>query len=144
MSRPSHIWIIFTACFALLLAALGWITFTALRLDRAQQQAQQQAELEEHVRLALWRMDSSLAPLIIEESARPASAYNAFGPAERAYTKGLTAIQQGEVLVPSSLLTFSSSNILLHFQFRPGGPVTSPQVPPTGQRALAKSDYLNV
>jgi len=143
MSRPSHIWIIFTACFALLLAALGWITFTALRLDRAQQQAQQQAEQEERVRLALWRMDSSLAPLIIEESARPASAYNSFGPAERAYTKGLTAIQQGDVLVPSSLLTFSSSNILLHFQFRPGGPVTSPQVPSIGQRSLAKADYLN-
>src|SRR5690349_11172012 len=104
MTRPSHIWILFTICFAIVLGALGWITFTTLRLDRAQQQAQLQAELEERVRLALWRMDSSLAPLIIEESARPASAYDAFGPAERAYTKGLAAIQQGDVLVPSSLL----------------------------------------
>jgi signal transduction histidine kinase len=143
MSRPSYIWTIFAVCFAILLGALGWITFTALQLDRAQQQAQQQAELEERVRLALWRMDSSLAPLIIEESARPASAYNAFGPAERAYTKGLTAIQQGDVLVPSPLLTFYSSNILLHFQFRPGSAVTSPQVPSRDQRSLAKSDYLN-
>ena len=71
MSRPSHIWLILAGCFAVLLSALGWISFTALRLDRLQQEAQQQAEVEEQVRLALWRIDSSLGPLIIEESARP-------------------------------------------------------------------------
>jgi signal transduction histidine kinase len=141
MTRPTHIWLVFASCFAVLLAALGWISMTTLRLDGVQHLAQQQAELEERVRLALWRIDSSLAPLVIEESARPASAYNAFVSTERAYTKGLDAYRQGEVLVPSSLLNFSSSNILLHFQFRPGGAVTSPQVPPLDQRKIAKSGH---
>jgi signal transduction histidine kinase len=143
MTRPSHIWLILAGCFAVLLSALGWISFTALRLDRLQQEAQQQAEVEEQVRLALWRIDSSLGPLMIEESARPASAYEAFGAARRAYTKGLTAIQQGDVLVPSPLLTFSSSNVLLHFQFGPDRPLTSPQVPEGDERKLARSGYVS-
>jgi signal transduction histidine kinase len=142
MSRPSHIWLILAGCCAVLLSALGWVSFTALRLDRLQQEAQQQAEIEEQVRLALWRIDSSLGPLIIEESARPASAYEAFAAARRAYTKGLTAIQQGDVLVPSPLLTFSSSNVLLHFQFGPNRPLTSPQVPEGDERDLARSGYV--
>src|SRR2546427_10515697 len=114
MNRPSHTWLVFAVCFAVLLTAIGWVSLIVLRLDRVEAQTQQQAEFEERARLALWRIDSSLTPLIVEESARPYSFYTAFPAAERAYTKGFSSIRQGEVVVPSPLLTFSSSNIRLH------------------------------
>ena len=42
MSRPWHIWSIFGVCLAVLLAAIGWVSLTAVRLDRAQQETAQQ------------------------------------------------------------------------------------------------------
>jgi signal transduction histidine kinase len=134
---------VFALCSAVLLAALAWMSLTALRLDRSQREATEQAEVEERVRLALWRMDSALTALFVEESSRPANAYRAFYEAERAYTKfDNTAFQKGEVLVPSPLLTFTSSNVLLHFQRDPGGALSSPQVPTGPHRALALSGYV--
>src|SRR5207245_4813337 len=96
-----------------------------LRLDRVKPRAQQQAELEERTRLALWRMDPSLMPLMVEEGARPYFAYKPFAT-DRAYTKSPV---QEEVLIPSPLLNFSSSNVWLHFQFDTEGRIVSPQVP---------------
>jgi signal transduction histidine kinase len=141
MNRPRHIWVVFGLCFALLLAAMAWVSATSMRLERGQQRAAQQAEIEERVRLALWRMDASLATLIVEESARPWQAYNSFAAAERAYTKSFTAIKQGEVLVPSRLLTARPTNVLIHFQFTEEGRLTSPQVPLGNERDLAEASY---
>src|SRR5204863_433619 len=78
MNRPLHTWLLFGGCLAILLAGMGWATWTALRLDRAHAQAQGKADFEEKVRLALWRMDSTLAPLIVQESSRPYFTYNSF------------------------------------------------------------------
>ena len=78
MSRPFHIWIGFGLCFAVLLAAMVWASQAVVRLDRVKAHAQQQAEFEERTRLALWRMDSSLMPLMVEEGARPYFAYKPF------------------------------------------------------------------
>lgn len=139
MNRPAHIWIVFGLCLAVLLAAMGWASLTVLRLDRVEAQAQQQAELEERTRLALWRMDSSLTPLIVEESARPYFAYKPFAT-DRAYTK--SSVQQ-EVLIPSPLLNFSSSNVLLHFQFDAAGKIVSPQVPVGKERELAEAAHTS-
>ena len=143
MTRPLHIWSFFALCLAVLLAAMGWVSFTAVRLDRAQQETAQQAEIEERVRLALWRMDSALGALVVEENARPYYAYQAFHATERAYTKGYTAIKQGDVLQPSPLLTYLPTNVLLHFQFTADGTLTSPQVPLGNERALAESSYTS-
>ena len=60
MKRPLHIWIVFGVCVAVLLAAMGWVSTIALRFDRVETKARQQAAFEEKVRLALWRMDSGL------------------------------------------------------------------------------------
>jgi len=144
MNRPWKVWLVFGVCAAVVMTAMAWVSLTTLRLERAQLQAGERAEVEERVRLALWRMDSALAPLVIEESARPWSAYVAFSATERALTKGgqgYNPVQKGEVLVPSPLLDFNSSNILLHFQYRADGRLTSPQVPEGEQRQLAKNSY---
>ena len=50
-----------------------WISLTVLRLERAEQQARAQAALEENTRLALWRLDSALIPLLAQQAARPSS-----------------------------------------------------------------------
>ena len=137
MTRPLHIRLLFAACLLVLLAAMAAVSVTTLRLDRAQMQAAQQAETEEKVRLALWRMDSLLTSIMVEESARPFSAWESFSRSEAALTKGYAPIQPGEVLTPSPLLAYSSSNVLLHFQLSPEGQLTSPQVPIGAERAPA-------
>jgi signal transduction histidine kinase len=114
----------------------------ALALERAEAKARHQAALEENLQLALWRMDSILAPLIAEESARPYFAYSPLYPAERAFTCMFAEIQRGDVLMPSPLLNFSSPQIRLHFQYGPDGKVNSPQVPSGNMRDLAEARYL--
>ena len=143
MNRPFFTWIVFGLCLVLLLGSMGWVTATILRLDQESATARERAVLEENIRLALWRMDSSVAPLIGRENARPYYEYNAFYPAERAYTRMLAEIQPGEVMVPSPLLTDRPSEILLHFQYQPGGALTSPQVPTGNKRDLAESGYTS-
>ena len=138
MNRPWQIWLAFALCVAVVLAAMGWVSLTALTLDRAQREAHRQAKLEENVRLALWRMDSAISPVIARESARPYFAYSAFYPAGRAYTRMFEEIQKGEVLLPSPLLTELPPNVLLHFQLEPDGTLTSPQVPTGNMRDLAE------
>src|SRR6185503_2569459 len=110
MNRPLNTWLIFTACLALLLAAMAGVSVTTLRLDRAQMVAAQQADVEEKVRLALWRMDSLLTAVVVEESARPFSAWEPFASQPEVFTKGYAQIREGDVLTPSPLLSYSSSN----------------------------------
>lgn len=141
MRRPIYSWVIFGLCLAVMLAAVAWISLMALRLDRAEGEARRQAAVEEKVRLALWRMESALTPLISQESSRPYFSYGAFYPAERAYTRMFAEIQRGEILVPSPLLTETSPYVLLHFQFDSDGQLTSPQVPTGNMRDLAESAY---
>lgn len=129
MSRPQWIWIVFGVCLAVLLAAMAWVSGIALRLDAAETQARQRAEYEEKIRLALWRMDSAVSPLIANEIARPYFDYSAYYPAQRAYDNMFSPIKPGEVLIPSPLLTFESPYIWLHFQYGPDGTLTSPQIP---------------
>ena len=116
MRRPHATWLAFALCLAVVLAAMAWISATALRLDRAERQAQRRAADEERVRLALWRMDSALVPLIVQESARPYFVYAPFHPLGSAYTRRYRQFATNEVLVPSPLLTFASRAVLLHFR----------------------------
>ena len=105
MNRPWATWAMFALCLVVVMAATGWISAVVWRLDRKDAAAARGAQLEENVRLALWRMDSSLASLIGRENARPYVQYAAFYPTHRAYTNLLTALEYGDVLLPSPLLT---------------------------------------
>jgi signal transduction histidine kinase len=138
MRRLGVVWLIFGLCVALAAAAMALLGSTALGLERGAAGARRQAALEEKVQLALWRMDSALAPLIAEESARPYFSYSPLYPAERAFTRMFAEIRKGDVLVPSPLLTFTSPQIRLHFQYGPDGRLSSPQVPVARMRDLAE------
>ena len=141
MGRAWHTWVAFGLCMAIVLGAIGWISLAVLRLDRSEVEARRRAVVEENVRLALWRMDSAVAPLIAEENARPYFDYSPFYPAERAYTRMFAKIERGDVLMPSPLLTSQSPHVLIHFQVGPKGEVTSPQVPKGNMRDLAEGGY---
>ena len=142
MRRLGAVWLVFGVCVALAVGAMARVGSTALALERAEAKARRQAALEESLQLALWRMDSVLAPLIAEESARPYFTYSPLYPAERAFTRMFAEIQKGDVLVPSPLLTFVSPQVRLHFQYGPDGRLTSPQVPAGNMRDLAEARYL--
>jgi signal transduction histidine kinase len=141
VSRPLRTWSLFALCLGLGLAAMSWISWTALRAERAEAEALRMAAREEKVRLALWRMESALAPLIAQEAARPYFHYGSFYPAERAYTRMFAAIQPGEVLIPSPLLGADVPFIVLHFQLGGRGELSSPQVPQGNMRDLAESGF---
>jgi len=144
MKRPLYIWTAFAACLAVVLGALAWVTRAAVVLDRTQRELRGQASLEENVRLALWRMDSSLATLIAQENARPYFAYGAFYPAGKAYTRMFAEIKPGDVLMPSPLLGEIPPERVLHFQIRPDGEVTSPEAPTGQMRKAAEAAKIDL
>ena len=143
MKHLRRIWLVFGLAVAAVIGTMVWVTVLGVRLEKSHAQARRQAALEERVRLALWRMDSALSALLARENSRPYFTYNAFYPANRAYTRMFSPLEPGEVLVPSRLLTFESPYIRLYFQVLPGGTVTSPQAPTGNMRDLAESYYLS-
>ncbi len=126
-----------------MILALVWITVTVVRLERAELRARTEAAHQEALRLALWRLDSWLAPLLAREAARPYFDYQPFFPQQRAYTAVLDPIEPGEVLTASPLLSFESEYFSLHFQMAPDGGLSSPQSPCGEYRDLAADAYLS-
>lgn len=156
MKHPRYIWLGFALCLVVVLSAMGWITLVAVDLDRAQADARRQeatarrqeaeahrrAAWDEKIRLALWRMDSVLSPLVAQESARPYFVYSSFMPVDRAYSRMFNGRAGGEMLIPSPLLTTGSPSVLLYFQYEPDGRLTSPQVPTASNFKLAVPQHL--
>lgn len=134
---------VFLASTLAVFGALAWVTRHALSLERQQRQARIEAQVQERVRLALWRMESKANALIARESARPYFEYQPFYPAGRAYTRMLEEVRAGEVLVPSPLLTLRDRYVKLFFQIDALGIVTSPQAPTGNLRDLAEATYLS-
>lgn len=82
--RRAHVLPLFGLCAAALLGVMAWLTVTLRRLDEAERRGREQAALEESVRLALWRMESLVAPLVAQENARWPGAYRALGAPDEA------------------------------------------------------------
>jgi signal transduction histidine kinase len=157
MKHHRHIWFGFAICLAVVLAAMGWISLAALRLDRAEAEARRQEEealrkesearaetvLEQNARLALWRIDSALAPLLGQESARPYFAYSSFLTINRSFVQMFNNRDGREALTPSPLLLDKPDNVLLYFQFEPDGKLTSPQTPVGNNWKLAVPRYTS-
>jgi signal transduction histidine kinase len=107
MKRPWQVWLLFAACVLGALAGMAWLTRQALEADGRRQTAEAEAELEQRVSLALWRMDTELAPIIAEEVIRPPAAYR---PAAK-------------------VAVDPPPYVLLQFEVSPEGKWSSPQVP---------------
>jgi signal transduction histidine kinase len=93
----------------------------ALRRQHAQQEAQAKADYAAKLRLALWRLDSRIAPFLAREDTRPYNHFSAlYAPAvvlDRAGNRQDTPV----VLEPSPLLNNDLPDwMLLHFQTAEG------------------------
>lgn len=142
LARRPSLWI-YSACAVSVCAGLVWLTWQALALESREQAARASAGLQESMRLALWRMDSALSPIIAQEASRPYFQYRAFYPADRAYTRMWEPVESGEVLVPSPLLAGPGQWILLHFELSPDGGLTSPQAPVGDMRVQAEAGAVS-
>ena len=70
--RASRTWLVWAAlalCAATVLGAMAWQTRNAFAAERQRAAAENRAVLQERMRLALWRMDTLGAALILEEEA---------------------------------------------------------------------------
>lgn len=132
MNRSFRTWLVFGACMALGLAGLVWISRMVVGLERREAQARGLAAQEERIRLALWRMDSALAPLVAQESSRPYFHFRARYPANAAYAHMYDRPAPGSTMLPSPLLGGETPQVKLHFQVDPAGRFSSPQVPEAG------------
>jgi len=115
MKRPWQVWLMFMACALGAAAAMAWLTRQALQADRARSVAEAEAELEQRVSLALWRMDTALAPIIAAEVIRPPSAY-----------------RPGAAAVPPP------PYVLLQFEAAPDSLWRTPQAPATQSREMPR------
>jgi hypothetical protein len=144
MRKPLHIWITFLACLGLLLAAMAWVSWHTLALERTREEAARDADQQERVRLALWRLDFQASALMIRENARPPHDFRPFhSPEGLVNNKTYSNVAKGEVLVPSPLLAETPEHVLLHFQMDARGQIISPQVPQNGERTLALAQFIN-
>lgn len=138
-SRPWITWLIFAVGALLVLEGLGWVTWQALRFESRERLARAEARQQEAIRLALWRMESELAPILAQESARPYFHYRSFYPAGAAYeSMWLSDAAANQMpLIASPLLESAGLYTRLHFQLEPDGRLTSPQAPVGPMRDLA-------
>lgn len=143
MRKPLHIWITFIACLGLLLAAMAWVSWHTLALERERETAARDADQQERVRLALWRLDFQASALMIRENARPPYDFRPFHSPEGLVNKSHSNVAKGEVLLPSPLLAEVPEHVLLYFQMDSRGQVLSPQVPQNDERALALAQFIN-
>ena len=140
MERPWHVWSTYIACLAVAAMALGWLTFRAVLLDRAEAVVRGQMAVEENARLALWRMDSAMATLVAQESARPWFEYLPFH-GDPPSAKGSGKSSAG---MPSPLLSEPTPLVRLHFQIDRAGAVSSPRAPRgAGEKAIAVPRFLS-
>lgn len=155
MKKPWQIWSVFLLCLSGLILAMLWLSFKTIELDSARENdrvetelARRQAELQERVSSALYRMDLKLLPLVSQEASRPHYLYESFyettNPTLLPSTGRLTGGQDTQSGLehprePSPLLLETPEFVLLHFQVRAGGAITSPQRPVGQDLVLANN-----
>ncbi len=121
--------IVFALIAALVGGGLAWVTAAALRLEGEQLEARAQADLNQKVRVAMWRLDSRLFPILAREASRPYGHYSATFTPPLAWQRKGDQWLPAKVAEPSPLLSEVLPDwIRLHFQVSKEAGWTSPQV----------------
>ncbi|MFO0840590.1 MAG: HAMP domain-containing sensor histidine kinase [Phycisphaerae bacterium] len=141
MTATRLIWPAFALSVLVLIAALFGVSRTLLRLDLAETEASHRATTEENVRLALWRMDLALSPLIAAERARPYFAYQPFYRAADATPASDDEAMGASPHIASPLLTTDSPYVRLYFEITPAGGLVSPLTPEEPETARRVTDF---
>lgn len=148
MNRPALYWILFALCLLLIIPAMGWLTYSVLELDRQilddrrqTEMARREAELQEKITSALYRMDWKMGPHIAREAAQPHYMYESFYnvPLDPAGGQGTPSTQ-----FPSPLLYEDAEFVKLHFQVGADGVFTSPKRPTSQQQIQQAANCCNV
>ncbi|MGJ8632361.1 MAG: sensor histidine kinase [Luteolibacter sp.] len=74
-NRNCWVWIAFALCACLVVAAMLWLTRSVLSTEKERAVAEIRAELQERVRLSLWRMDSIGTSILLEENSVSAAKF---------------------------------------------------------------------
>ncbi|MGI9517284.1 MAG: sensor histidine kinase [Pirellulaceae bacterium] len=159
MKKPWQIWSLYALCLLVVVPAMAWLSVQSLNLEKAREEdriqtelARREAELQERISSALWRMDGFLTNLIAREATRPWYLYQsfydvaAFEPqfnfqsSAPAQTEGQQLDHQQDSLsyrLASPLLFQPSQFVRLHFEIDRNNTVTSPQIPNGADRSQA-------
>jgi signal transduction histidine kinase len=111
----------------LVFAGLGWVTYSALGVERSQRESAARAELGNNLRVALWQLDSRMLPTLGVEDSRP---YYHYAPPDPAATPLFVAT------LPDWMK--------LHFQLEPTTGWTSPLVPDPATCDLVREAWAEV
>jgi len=162
MRRPWQIWILFFFGLVIVIPGMGWLTIMTVRLDESRENdrretelARQEAELQERISSALYRMDLKILPLIAREAARPSysydSFYQSFVPAEVTNNQGGRVPSQtgsssgspgGSYQKVASPLMFPPPQFVkFYFQMDCEQDLRSPQIPRGSARLLAENQF---
>jgi signal transduction histidine kinase len=133
-------WLLFLTCIAVFGGAMVWISTRMLDLEEQRRSTAEDAQVQEKVRLALWRMDSLTSALLIRENSRPAWHYQAFYAPDDLFASSTQSIPKGQALMPSPLFGSLPEHVQLHFEIV-SGLARSPQAPMGQQKELASNWY---
>ena len=146
LHRPWFRWLLFALCVGLFVAAMAWVTHRMMGMDRQRDASEREAQVQEKMRLALWRMDSLVSTLLIRENSRPPGHYQAFHSPEDLFSnRSQRELPKGEAVMPSPLLGEPPEFVHLHFQMLNANGTTvctSPQVPTGKDLSLANNWYV--
>ena len=140
MNRSWVIWSVLVACAVVIFGTMAWMTRGVIRSEEDRLRAQAQAQVSERVGLALSRMDTIGAALLVVENQRPPLHYEAFFSPDDVFTAQALNLKDSRILQASPLLTEEDELVNLHFEIRPDRTIHSPQVPSERQRHLV-SEY---
>lgn len=150
MKRVWLAWLLFGIAATIMLAIMAWVSGKALALDEAEKRARQEAAFEESVRLALWRMEAALAPVVVQENSRPYTAYErpsqiAPSPFVKAWFELDSAKTSVRGTVPESIsnpasLHASIPKTWISIQQQDGPQPASPVASPQQQTAALRAD----
>jgi signal transduction histidine kinase len=138
--RPFIRWLLFLTCLAVFGGVMVWISTRMLDLEEQRRSTAEDAQVQEKVRLALWRMDSLTSALLIRENSRPAYHYQAFYAPDDLFANATQSIPKGQALMPSPLFGSLPEHVQLHFEIVSGF-ACSPQAPMGQQKELASNWY---
>jgi len=106
-SRVWLIWAVLGVCALTVFCAMGWLTKNTIVAGNQRAAAEARADLEERTRLALWRIDTLGAAIVLRENQYSAADYKSS--------------------IRSPFLSMENSDVLLHFQVVQGGGLSSPE-----------------
>ncbi len=113
----------------LVVGGLGWATAAALRLEQEQLAQRRQAKDDDNLRIAMWRLDGRITPILAREQSRPFDHYSTIFAPPLVFNNEGACMTAGTVLELSPLLSADLPDwMLLHFQINTRG-WESPQVP---------------